>query len=30
MVDILYILLVVAFFASCIWMINALANLKEK
>jgi preprotein translocase subunit SecE len=30
MIDILYILLVVGFFAVCIWMIDALENLKEK
>jgi len=30
MVDILYLLLVIAFFTVCIWMIDALEKLKEK
>ncbi len=30
MIDILYVLLVVAFFAVCIWMVDALEKLKEK
>jgi preprotein translocase subunit SecE len=30
MIDILYLLMVVAFFAICIWMIDALEKLKEK
>jgi len=29
MIDVLYILLVVGFFALCIWMIDALEKLKE-
>jgi preprotein translocase subunit SecE len=29
MIDILYILLVVGFFALCIWLIDALEKLKE-
>jgi preprotein translocase subunit SecE len=30
MIDILYVLLVVAFFAVSVWMINALEKLKEQ
>lgn len=30
MIDILYLLMVVAFFAICTWMIDALEKLKEK
>jgi hypothetical protein len=30
MIDILYVLLGIAFFAVCIWMIDALEKLKEK
>jgi len=30
MIDILYVLLVVAFFAVSVWMIDALEKLKEK
>jgi hypothetical protein len=30
MIDILYVLLVIGFFAVCIWMIDALEKLKEK
>jgi hypothetical protein len=30
MIDILYILLVVGFFALCIWLIDALEKLKEQ
>jgi hypothetical protein len=29
MIDVLYILLVVGFFALCIWLIDALEKLKE-
>jgi preprotein translocase subunit SecE len=29
MIDVLYILLVVGFFAVCIWLIDALEKLKE-
>ncbi len=29
MVDLLYVLLVIGFFAACIWMIDALSKLKE-
>jgi preprotein translocase subunit SecE len=30
MIDILYVLLVIAFFAASVWLINALEDLKEK
>ena len=29
MIDILYLLMVIAFFAVCIWLIDALEKLKE-
>jgi hypothetical protein len=29
MIDILYVLLVIGFFAVCIWLIDALERLKE-
>ncbi len=29
MIDILYLLMVIAFFAVCLWMIDALEKLKE-
>ncbi len=30
MADILYVVVTILFFASCIWMVNALERLKEK